>query len=338
MRKSPRRSAQVNLAALIAIGISMNLYMQSLHSNCANLRLECLAAMSLVISYCVVSVACFARFTVDAKYRKKILSSKFVSGGLTVGRVFFASLTMVLIPHYLLPIVVYHMDIELVSVVMVTFFVLCISMEGFSVRVRSLVAIAAGVLLAVLGFNFSLYSVANPISIFYLFVVIISFMVGVSLYRRSTLMEDVMVSAMLLMISPTVISMIILFARLSLQQIKHELASLTPHVAKLLFELAVVFLPVLLMSLTFAIPQGSLSYFGLSSVFELAGACGSWVIHKARRSDWKLVLAVLSGCFLMIYGSVETVDSEAKYEELPANCDTGVADASVLDDDFSINT
>ena len=328
-----RSPSPLDLLALVVVGISGHFYFVCLFKNYANITLECLVATSLVICYCVISLLCFIRFGVDKKYRLRILSSKFVSRGLTVWKILIASLLGVLLPHFLLPEILYQMDNEMASVAFIAFFILCISIEGFNVRFTSLLWIASGVIFVTIGFDFSAFSVSNPKAFLFLFIVIISVTIAAFIYRRSTLMEDTMVSAMLLLIPSTVVSIIIMFIRVPLRDIKHEVSTLAPYFVKQLLLLAALCMPILILSITCAISRGSMSYFGLSAVFQLAASAGSWIVCKALNSTWRYVLAVVSGCFMMIYGCVEAVDMGSRYEELREDEGASFLDASVLDPD-----
>ena len=289
----------------VAAGVSLAIYLDLMSYVCVGvLRYELMNAVSLMMSYAVVSLCCFWKLVMQQTYRRKILSSPFMTKNLDFCAVGFCSLTMVGIPHALLLFAVTKIDMEVVSIVLLLFYVICLLVDKLDVNTFSLLSICVGGLIAVQSFNLEHRLSANVLPLGAVVLAVSSFLIGVVVFKQSSLSDDIFVSSVLLMLVPVVLSWVFVLFRISLMEALLEISSLSVYMIPALFVFGFVSLPCLVVSTGYALSMRRFSVFGLALVFQCSYFCLRWGVKNVRKVPLGGTIGVFIACVLLWHGGV----------------------------------
>lgn len=289
----------------VAAGVSLAIYLDLMSYVCVGvLRYDLMNAVSLMMSYSVVSLCCFWKLVREKTCRRKILSSRFMTKNIDFYAIGFCSLTMVGIPHALLLFAVTKIDIEVVSIVLLLFYVICLLVDKLDVNTFSLLSICAGGLIAVQSFNLERRLSANVIPLGAVLLAISSFLIGVAVFQQSSLSDDIFVSSVLLMLLPVVISWVFVLSHISLMQALVDIASLSVYMIPPLFVFGFVSCPCLVVSTGYALSMRRFSVFGLGLVFQCSYFCLRWSVKTVRKVPLLGTIRACIACVLLWHGGV----------------------------------
>ena len=294
-----------DVVSLVGAGFCLEMYLRSVHRVSKSVfRTELLNLVSMVASYCVISICCFARFMMQDSYRRKILSNRFIGKRFDFFALAFCGVTVIGVPHLVILSVIQYLDLELVAVFLLLVYVVFLAIDKFDVDTKGLIAICLGAVSCMLSFNFGTYTANDLFALGSLTIAMVCFFAGILVYRRSSLVDDVLVSSALVMVLPVVLSGPILLCRFSLDQIMCEFNSISLDDIQPLFTFCFIWAPSVVINLTNVLGGHRVCEFGLVSVFHCSFACLGWTFQNWRQTSYPRICGAVCACGFMFTGGV----------------------------------